>query len=136
MQYDYEKDSVLFAGMYDEADNTIYISYGLRKAATEVVYYHEREHRECFLRGCFCYKHTSNFWAEYHAYTGELKSVIARNNRSVTKAYFLSVVLSLIESKKHPKVWLDNSRALRRVMRTRLYKEFERREFRRKSTPK
>lgn len=125
MQYDYKGDSVAFAGMYDETDNTIYLSCGLRKAAAEVVYYHERQHRKCFLSGCFCYNQNSNYWAEYHAYLSELKAVIARNSRAVTKAYFLSVSLSLAEIKKHPKVWVDNSRALKRVMRTRIYKEFE-----------
>ncbi len=129
MRYDHDEDSVQLAGMYDDADNTIYISLGLFKAAAECVYYHERQHRECFLTGCFCYARDSNYWAEYHAYLSELKAVIARNSTAITKAYFHGVSLSLIKIKKHPKVWADNGKALKRIMRTRIYREFER-EFR------
>lgn len=126
MQYVHEGDSVSLAGFYDDADNTIYISKGLTKAEAECVYFHEWQHRKCYLEGCFCYNQLSNYWAERHAYLYELKTVIARGSRSLTKAYFRGIASCLIKFEEHPKVWADNSRALKQVIQTKIYREFER----------
>ena len=51
MQYEHTtaKEVAPIAGFYDPADDTIFLAVGLSKATAEVVYYHERQHRMCYL---------------------------------------------------------------------------------------
>lgn len=112
------------SGFYDPADDTIYMARHMGKCVAEITYYHERQHRLCFLTGCFCYDMTSNYWAERHAYKRELEDVIARNSRSITTAYFRCTAYALKKFEEQPKVWQDNSRALKHVVGTKLYREF------------
>ena len=54
---------------------------------------------------------------------GEIEKVIARNSVRLSRAYMNSVKREIEKYKKDPKVWAKHYKALKRLMKTRLFKK-------------
>ena len=109
------------AGYFDPDNMKIYISTRLPLLEREVVYLHELSHRECYLKGCKCWK--STYWCEYHAMKGEIQKVLARRSKRLNKAYIKSVEREREKYRKNPQVWGKHHAALKRLMKTELFKK-------------
>ncbi|KKN54813.1 hypothetical protein LCGC14_0588670 [marine sediment metagenome] len=126
MYFEHLKHSSEVSGFYEEADGLIYIASGLGKYEKECVFLHERMHRICHQGGCVCWGlDDDNYLAEVHAYTGEWEAVAAEDCHALTKAYFKSISSSLKKMEGDKKAWTANLKALRKVMRTKKFKIFQ-----------
>jgi hypothetical protein len=132
MHFEHEGNCILFTFLpdpdrreayYDEDDGNIYIRKSLGKYGREVAYFHEAVHRQCHSTDCWCWKRNNDFWLEYHAYKGELLKVSTSGSKLIVRAYRKQVARTLKKAKDNPKVWGVHEKALRRVMRTKRYKE-------------
>lgn len=121
MKLEHEGHTRIFAGCYDEQDDLIWIASGLPRLEAEVIYYHERQHRECYKRGCKCYKQPNDIMCEYHAMKGEVTCVLVRGSVAIAKAYLRSVQRFDNKAAGDPDGWKDHIRAMKRVKRLKVF---------------
>ncbi len=131
MKFEHTGNVQIFVGMYEEEGDLISLARGLTKLEAECVYYHERQHQICCKSKCVCWGKTSVYLTEYHAFTGELKAVVSRKSVRLSRVYHREVQRAKKRYDCNPKQWWHHRRALQRMMKTALYREFER-ELRRK----
>lgn len=133
MRFDHINNCVLFIhhphkgdnlGYFDPGDNNIYISKKLSLSKRECIYLHEKAHQEHYKEKCWCWDMSSDFWAEYHAMKEELLQVKARGGLLLKQAYLRLVKRTLTRAKENPKTWGVHGKAMKRVMKTKAFKEF------------
>lgn len=126
MNLEYRGNSVLLHGQYDEETDVIWISYGLSPLEAECVFYHERQHRRCYLAKCSCWGRKTDYLTEYHAFKGELEAIILRGSKLLSRVYLRSIADTWKKINREPKRWKDHIKALRRVMRSKKFKKLVR----------
>lgn len=122
--FTYKPDKSEVHGFFDEDDRFVYLNVKLPRLERECVYFHELTHKKCFEAKCKCWRKT--FLCEYHAYRGELRRVIETDNRRLTRAYFSVVNKAIEKMEANPTVWGSHLKALRKLMRTKAFKELAR----------
>ena len=132
MKFQHKGNCVLFrfwpdvgeaGGWFDEENQKIYIAKRLNPYQREVLYFHERAHKECFLNGCKCWGR--KYLCEYHAMREELKSTILSNNIDLCKAYHENTGTFIERCQEDPEVWKTHMAAFNKIRKTKMYKIFE-----------
>ena len=118
-------------GFFDENDGKIYINETFGIMEREVVYLHELSHRECFEKGCWCWKRKSDYWVEYHGFRGEFYKVQSNGDKRLKKAYLKQLGNTIKKAKRNPKVWGCHFAALRRLAKMKSFRKFVNRKIKR-----
>lgn len=112
-------------GFYDEdVPGYIYVRESIRGLARDLVIVHETQHARCHEINCDCFDLPADFLREYHAFKAEFDYMCAgRFTRSVWRVYATTVYTNLKRYKKK-KVWNGHFKALAKVCRLKLFKEY------------
>jgi len=131
-QHEHDKNVVLVtyhpnrtnvAGYFDEEDGLIYLDAKRSRLVRETVYFHEITHKECFQAKCKCWNKKTSFLCEYHAFRGALQCVRATGSRKLQRCYLREVQKALKKYKADLKIWDSHLKALRKIMKTKAYRE-------------
>lgn len=96
---------------YDGETGLIYLTKGNSPWHKEIYYFHERAHRKCHRKGCFCWKRNTDFWAEYHAFWGEYRSIKEANHPKLWEAWFSQIENLITYRYYYAKCWQTHRKA-------------------------
>lgn len=127
IEFEYDPNPARIQGFYDEdVPGYIYINRYLTTFGREIVIAHETQHARCCEEKCSCFDLYADVLREYHAFRAEFEYMVTGRHTTNAWRMYYRIVRDALKRYQGRKIWEGHFKALAKVCRLKLFKEYSR----------